>query len=183
MKVLVVVDMQNDFITGSLGTEEAQKIVPKVAEKIKWARMNAHRVVFTQDTHSENYLSTPEGKALPIPHCIVNTEGFEIVPELLDGIDNPNIFRKSTFGSRILSSDLAFECFIDGHKFDEIIFIGVCTDICVISNALMLKTYMPGIQITVDASCCAGATPEMHRKALDVMKNCQINIINEGDTV
>lgn len=181
MKVLVVVDMQNDFVTGSLGTDEAKKIVPRVAEKIRWARMNAYRVVFTQDTHTENYLDTSEGKALPIPHCVVGTEGFDIVPELLYGIDNPDIFRKSTFGSRTLSSDLSFEYFIDGHQFDEVIFTGVCTDICVISNALMLKTDMPGIPITVDASCCAGTSPEMHRKALDVMKSCQINIINEGE--
>lgn len=180
MKVLIVVDMQRDFVTGALGTEEARKIVPKVFEKIRWARMNGYRIIFTQDTHNENYLETPEGITLPVPHCIKGTEGHEIIPELVGDIENPDICQKTTFGSKSLCAELAFEYFIAGHEFDEVILIGVCTDICVVTNALLLKTDMPGIPITVDASCCAGTTPEMHQKALDVMRSCQINITN-GD--
>ena len=137
-KILIVVDMQNDFIDGALGTPEAVAIVPKVEQKI---REFPGKVIFTRDTHGERYLETQEGKHLPVPHCIKGTKGWEICPQL-----------------------------------EDITLVGLCTDICVISNALLLKAFLPETPIIVDASCCAGVTPKSHEIALDAMRMCQINI-------
>lgn len=169
-RVLVVVDMQNDFVNGCLGSEEARGILPKVKEKISEYRKNGDIVIFTRDTHGENYLQSQEGKYLPVPHCIYGTDGWEIVEGLDVGecqyIDKPN------FGWPHWET-MGFD------DKDGIELIGVCTDICVVSNALILKAMYPEIPITVDASCCAGVTPENHKAALLTMKSCQIDVINE----
>lgn len=187
MKALIIVDMQNDFIDGALGTPEAQAIVSNVVNKMKSHKNTNTIILFTKDTHKENYLDTPEGKKLPIPHCIEGTLGWSIVKPIAsefksDGymtyssstVINGRVL-KSTFGSydllKILDSDEV--------EFDEIELCGVCTDICVISNAIMIKNYFPDVKVIVDASCCAGVTPEKHAAALEVMKSCQINVIGE----
>lgn len=172
MKTLIVVDMQNDFITGPLGTPEARAIVPKVKEKIEEYRKRGDQIIFTRDSHYESYLLTLEGKHLPIKHCIIDTDGWEIIPGLMRSCDY--CVRKHGFGydewdNTIYELDFA----------DSIELIGVCTDICVVSNALILKSYYRHTEITIDASCCAGTTPENHKAALQVMKSCQINVINE----
>ncbi len=172
-KILVVVDMQNDFIDGSLGTAEAVKIVPKVAEKIRGFKGT---VYFTRDTHEENYLETQEGKNLPVRHCIRGTEGWEIRKEL-EGICTAQKIDKPAFGSRELGEMLLEEQ--KREPIESITFIGLCTDICVISNALLAKAFLPEVPVVVDAACCAGVTPESHQKALDAMKMCQIEIENE----
>ncbi|MGI5977364.1 MAG: cysteine hydrolase family protein [Candidatus Limivicinus sp.] len=171
--VLVVVDMQNDFIDGVLGTPEAAAIVPKVEEKVK---NFDGRVLFTQDTHFENYLNTQEGKKLSVPHCIKGTRGWEIRPELA-ALCREKPIEKSTFGSTTLAEQLRS---MNAH--DPIItitFVGLCTDICVISNAIIAKALLPDVPVIVDASCCAGATPAGHKTAIQAMKNCQIEITNE----
>ncbi|MCD7776963.1 MAG: cysteine hydrolase [Clostridiales bacterium] len=170
-KCLIIIDMQNDFITGSLGTAEAVKIVPKAVEKAENFKGD---IIFTKDTHFENYLSTAEGRLLPVKHCIKGTEGHELAPEL-DKIckeRNCRIFEKNTFGSVALAEELARKN--SENPFEEIQLIGLCTDICVISNALLLKAFMPEVKISVDKSCCAGVTPEKHEAALAVMESCQI---------
>lgn len=173
MKVLVVVDMQNDFIDGALGTKEAVAIVDKVADKI--GKFEG-KVIYTRDTHFDNYMDTREGKNLPVKHCIKGTEGFEISSKL-PVKDDADIFDKPTFGSKELAETLYK---LNEEKgIEEIEFIGVCTDICVISNVLLTKAFLPEIEITVDASCCAGVTPESHINALSAMKMCQVNVINE----
>lgn len=166
-KTLIVVDMQNDFIDGALGTKEAQAIVPKVKKKIEEYKARGDEIIFTRDTHFENYLYTNEGTHLPVRHCIKNTHGWQIADGL--GIDGCEIFDKVTFGY-----DRWNELY-----FSEIELVGLCTDICVVSNALILKTMFPDINITVDASCCAGVTPKTHKAALATMRMCQINIIGE----
>lgn len=168
-KVLIVVDMQNDFINGSLGTKEAQAIVPNVKRKIQEYRQRGDEIIFTRDTHQENYLDTQEGKKLPVKHCIENTYGWQIAEELK--MENCKYINKPTFGWLYWKD---FVC-----EYDEIELVGLCTDICVVSNALILKATFPETEITVDASCCAGVTPESHKAALTTMKMCQINIINE----
>lgn len=176
-KLLVVVDMQNDFITGSLGTEEAKAIVPKVVDKIKKYEDEENEIYFTQDTHRWDYLETQEGKKLPVEHCLYNTDGWCIIPELSSFIQkHRTIIEKETFGSKYLVED-GYKPF-DLLDFSKIEIIGVCTDICVISNALLIKAFYPEIEIVVDASCCAGVTPEKHNAALEVMRSCQIDIIN-----
>lgn len=171
-KVLIVIDMQNDFIDGSLGTPEAVAIVPGVRERIEKAIKEGERVLFTMDTHGEDYLSTQEGKKLPVRHCIKGTWGHELSDSLKDFADDRDkIIEKHTFGSAALP--LAVQ------RFDEMTLIGLCTDICVIANAILLKTYFPEKKIIVDASLCAGVTPASHRNALEAMKMCQIDIINE----
>ena len=170
MKVLVVVDMQNDFIDGSLGTKEAQVIVPNVAQKIKEERKNGTIVIFTRDTHQENYLQTQEGKNLPVVHCIKESDGWQISSKL--DVADSKIFDKSSFGSLSLADYIATI-----ENLEEIELVGLCTDICVISNALILKNYFPDIKIIVDADCCAGTTPEKHKAALEVMKSCQVEVI------
>ena len=170
MKILVVVDMQNDFIDGALGTPEAVKIVPYVKERIKTFD---GKVLFTRDTHFADYMDTQEGRHLPVPHCIQGTAGWEIHPEL-DALRTTDPIDKLTFGSSALPKILAEEADIG-----EITFIGLCTDICVISNVMITKAFFPEIPLVVDALGCAGVTPESHKNALASMKMCQITVINE----
>lgn len=170
MNYLIVVDMQNDFVTGALGTKEAEKIVPNV--KVKIRKFNGE-IIFTRDTHQQNYLDTQEGKLLPVPHCIEGTEGFEIVPEL--DTTGCKIINKPTFGSKELGEYLTLEN--RKEKIESITLVGLCTDICVISNAMLIKAFLPEVPITVDSSCCAGVTPESHQRALESMKTCQIQIM------
>ena len=167
MTTLIVIDMQNDFVTGVLGSEEAVEILPNVKQRIETHIKNGNRVIFTRDTHGDNYLDTNEGKHLPVPHCIKNTHGWEIVK----GIDHPECehIDKPTFGYKDWESVIK-DC-------NQIEIIGVCTDICVICNALILKTYYPDVEITVNTHCCAGLTPERHKAAIEVLKSCQINVL------
>ena len=165
MKTLIVVDMQNDFVNGALGTKEAESIVDNVKNKIKEYYENGDKIVFTRDTHFENYLETNEGRHLTVKHCVKDTEGWQIV----DGLEVPNAIYidKSTFG------------YTDWSKYklgDEIEIIGLCTDICVVSNALIIKALYPDANVTVDSNCCAGVTPETHEAALKTMKMCHVNI-------
>lgn len=175
MKMLVVVDMQNDFIYGSLGSLLTQNIVDNVVAKVAEYKANDDIIIFTRDTHYKDYLETSEGKKLPVEHCISGTEGWEIIPEL-----NPNklsakwaIVDKPIFGSVDLMD------YFDDN--DEIEFCGVCTDICVVSNALMAKSFYPNAKISVDASCCAGTSIDNHLSALDVMRSCQIDIVKSEE--
>ena len=170
MKVLIVIDMQNDFIDGSLGTKQAETIVDGVRTEIDLFRKNGDTVIFTRDTHKEDYLTCAEGKKLPVEHCIKGTKGWEITEKL--EVKDSLVFDKPTFGSTELASYLSGK---DGIS--EIEIVGLCTDICVISNALMLKAFMPETPIAVKASLCAGVTPESHLRALESMKMCQIQII------
>ena len=172
MRILIVVDMQNDFIDGSLGSAEAVQIVPYVCKKIEEYKAANQTVVFTRDTHTVEYLSTQEGKNLPVEHCILNTPGWKIRKEL--GAQDSLIFNKPAFGSVELA-----EYMRKYHHEDEFELVGLCTDICVISNAMLLKSYLPENKIIVDAKGCAGVTPESHRNALNAMKMCQIHVINE----
>lgn len=167
-KLLVVVDMQNDFVDGALGTKEAQEIVTSVIEKVKDAKEEETDIVFTRDTHQENYLNTQEGKHLPVVHCVENTDGWEII-DILKPYAN-KIIDKPTFGSTELAH------FAARGKYTEIELVGLCTDICVVSNALLLKAALPEAQISVDAACCAGVTPASHEAALTTMQMCQIDI-------
>ena len=187
-KTLIVIDMQNDFISGSLGTPEAQAIVPNVKKKIEEYVANGYDIVFTRDTHYDNYLDTMEGKFLPVKHCIENTNGWDISNELNTSIASC-IIDKPNFGYIDWRTHLSTFSYVDdendwfGREVEEcpesIELVGLCTDICVVSNALILKAVYPEISITVDASCCAGVTPEKHKAALEVMKSCQINVIGE----
>lgn len=181
MNVLVVVDMQNDFIDGSLGTKEAQAIVPNVKKKVEAAVQNGDLIIYTRDTHSADYLNTMEGKKLPVEHCIRGTSGWRIPEELMPstGYDNKFVFNKYTFGDNSLPSVLRMLLTNNGELFtcDEIELVGLCTDICLISNALLLKSeFYDEIEISVDATCCAGVTPESHEAALKTMEMCQINV-------
>lgn len=171
--ILVVVDMQNDFIDGALGTKEAEAIVPRVEQKI---RNFSGRVLFTRDTHEENYMNTQEGHKLPVPHCIRNTDGWQIRPEL-SALCKETPIDKVTFGSVALGTVLQEAD--QKEPVSTITFVGLCTDICVISNALLAKAYLPEAELIVDASCCAGVTPQSHKNALEAMKVCQIRIENE----
>lgn len=172
-KILIVVDMQNDFIDGALGTKEAQAIVSNVVEKVK---AFDGKIIFTRDTHFENYMDTQEGKNLPVPHCIKGTSGWEICDALKAYCMEAPI-DKITFGSKELGPMLVS---LDKEEsIESITLIGLCTDICVISNAMISKAYLPEVPITVDASCCAGVTPESHKNALEAMKICQIAVENE----
>jgi nicotinamidase-related amidase len=168
MKILVVVDMQNDFIDGALGTAEAVAIVPSVIEKIKSYEKNGDIVIYTKDTHTEEYLKTSEGINLPVEHCIKGTFGHDIPAEILRS--HELIFEKPTFGS------LALAEYLHTLDFDEVELIGLCTDICVISNALLIKANFPEKTVAVDSSCCAGVTPDTHNAALTTMKMCQIKV-------
>lgn len=181
MKVLVVVDMQNDFIDGSLGTKEAQAIIPNVKTKIeRYKRLTNSQIWFTQDIHYNNYLFTNEGKHLPIKHCIYGTHGCEIKDGLtslaFDNFEKVGLVDKETFGLL----DWKFPIWKD-ETIERIELVGLCTDICIVSNALILKATYPYADIVVDASCCAGTTPENHKAALTVMKSCQINVIGEEE--
>lgn len=171
-KTLIVVDMQNDFIDGSLGTKEAEAIVGNVNKKIKEYEELGKKIIFTRDTHSINYLDTYEGQHLPVPHCIDNTAGWQISSKLdVKNIKNAFLIDKPTFGW------LKW----DDFDFESVEICGLCTDICVISNALIIRAIYPEIDITVDASCCAGSTPKKHKAALEVMKSCQIEVIGERE--
>ena len=167
-KLLIVVDMQNDFITGTLGSLHAQQILPSVKTKIEDYKRNGDKIIFTRDTHCDNYLTTQEGKCLPVVHCVEGTDGHSIADSLdTDGCD---VFDKPNFGSLELAKRIA-----DGG-YDEIELCGLCTDICVVSNALILKAQLPETKVTVDARCCAGVTDEGHNAALLTMKMCQVTI-------
>lgn len=168
-KAIVVVDMQKDFIDGALGTKEAQAMLPRMEAKLAAARAAGTALVFTMDTHGENYLATQEGKRLPVPHCIRGTKGWEIAASLQPfAQEAAAVIEKPTFGSTELPAVLA--------DYDEIELVGLCTDICVISNALLLKAFYPEKRISVDASCCAGVTVESHEDALRAMKMCQVDV-------
>lgn len=184
MKILVVIDMQNDFVTGSLGTPEARAIVPRVLSHVKKCAEDGTEVFFTRDTHTDDYLNTAEGKKLPVPHCIYDTEGWQIIPELRDIYaaefgDNLIPINKPTFGSTRLAEELLWisQNMVDSDDVLEIELCGVCTDICVVSNALMLKAFMPEAKISVRELLCAGTSVDAHRKALDTMRSCQIDVI------
>ena len=166
-KTLIVIDMQNDFVTDVLGTPEAVAILPRVKAKIQAARAAGDEIIFTRDTHTESYAETQEGKRLPVPHCIKETHGWELVPGLWQ--EGERIIDKPSFGYTGWG-ELALEA---------VELIGVCTDICVVSNALILKATFPEITVGVDASCCAGVTPESHKNALAVMKSCQVEVTGE----
>lgn len=172
MKVLVAVDLQNDFINGALGTAKAAAMLPRAERKI---RSFEGLVLFTRDTHTEDYLNTREGKALPVPHCIRGSHGWQLAARLLPYASE--IIDKPTFGSTALGERL--RALNEDAPIESITLIGLCTDICVISNALLLRAYLPEIPIIVDAACCAGVTPESHRTALAAMRACQIIIENE----
>lgn len=174
-KLLIVVDMQNDFIDGALGTAEAQAIVGNVDAKIREYDKNGDLVIFTADTHTEQYMETQEGNNLPVPHCIKGTHGWEISDKLFRPEDAP-VIEKETFGSKDLGIML-MELERAGETPEAIELIGLCTDICVISNAMLVKAFLPEVSVTVDASCCAGVTPESHENALEAMKMCQIKVI------
>ena len=173
-KLLIVVDMQNDFIDAALGTKEAVAIVEAVKEKI-WS-YPAENVIATMDTHGENYMETQEGKNLPVIHCVKDTEGWQIRPDIAELLGDAKIYEKPTVGSTRLAADLKA---LSETEEIELELIGLCTDICVVSNALLLKAYMPEVKISVDAACCAGVTPEKHLAALETMRSCQIHVIND----
>lgn len=178
MNVLIVVDMQNDFVTGTLGTQEAVNIVPRVAARVAAGADRGETILFTRDTHEENYLVTREGRTLPVPHCVRGTEGWEIIPQLRVYVTGFAPVDKPTFGSTTLAQMLS--AINQGTPVEKITLIGLCTDICVISNALLLKAFLPETEIVVDASCCAGVTPESHQNALAAMKVCQITVEGEA---
>lgn len=164
-KTLIVIDMQNDFVDKALGTPEAVAILPFVKDKIREYQSRGDEIIFTRDTHGEDYLETPEGRVLPVPHCIKGTFGWEIYEGLYvedaEIIDKPN-FGYTGWGDKV---------------FEEVEIIGLCTDICVVSNALIIKATFPNAKIKVDSKCCAGVTPDSHNAALTTMKMCQIEVL------
>lgn len=173
-RILIVIDMQKDFIDGSLGTPEAVQIVKAVKELVNgWDG----RVLFTRDTHTEEYLDTQEGRKLPVPHCIRGSAGWQLEQELQQWQQQEKcpIFDKNTFGSTELARYLAISHLTE--PIEEIMLVGLCTDICVISNALLIKAYLPEVPLKVKASCCAGVSPASHERALEAMQMCQIEIV------
>lgn len=177
MKVFVMIDMQNDFISGVLGNSETCAVLPKMIEKIQNLLNSGCEMLYTMDTHAENYMETQEGRNLPVPHCIKGTEGWEIPEELkkvMGSIPHERRIEKSTFGAKNLPDKILEIC---GKVPDEIELAGVCTDICVISNAILLKSFFPDTLITVSGDCCAGTSVESHIRAIEAMKMCQINVI------
>ncbi len=172
-KILIVIDMQNDFIDAALGTAEAVGIVEAVKAKIR--SYPAEDIVATMDTHGEDYLATQEGRYLPVPHCIRGSAGWMLRPDVAELLDGARVYEKPTFGSTALAADMQA---LARQEDIELELVGLCTDICVVSNALLLKAFLPEVKITVDAACCAGVTPEKHRAALDTMRSCQIQVIN-----
>ena len=170
-KYLIVVDMQKDFVNGTLGSKEAEVIVPMVLDKVKNFE---GEVIFTKDTHFQDYLSTSEGKMLPVEHCIKDSEGWMLIEELEEYCRNNNsrVYEKLTFGCKELAQDMLRT--YEEEAITSIELIGLCTDICVVSNALLLKAFLPEVEISVDASCCAGVTPAKHAAALETMASCQI---------
>jgi len=178
MRILLVIDMQNDFLEGALRNEEGIKIIPNVINKINENKKNNDIIIATRDTHQANYLGTQEGKNLPVEHCIEGTEGWEINDEVKAALGNALVFDKPTFGSVDLASYL-YDEYNGIEKELEIELVGVCTDICVISNALLIKANLPEAQISLDASCCAGVTVDSHKAANNAMRSCQIKIKGE----
>ena len=170
-KILIVIDMQNDFIDAALGSQEAVSIVEAVKEKIR--SYPAADVIATMDTHGDNYMNTQEGKYLPVPHCIKGSDGWRIRPDIAELLTGAKIYEKPTFGSTAMAADLKA---ISEKEEIELELIGLCTDICVVSNALLLKATMPEVKISVDPACCAGVTPEKHLAALETMRSCQIRV-------
>lgn len=172
-KKLVVIDVQNDFVTGSLGTKEAQAMLPRLIEKVK---AFDGEILMTRDTHEVDYMETQEGRMLPVPHCIRGTEGWALVPELeaIRVEQNLKVYDKPCFGSLELVADM--KAAYERGELESLELVGICTDICVVSNALMLKSTMPELPMYVDAECCAGVTPEKHEAALEVMRSCQVNV-------
>ncbi|MGL6200735.1 MAG: cysteine hydrolase family protein [Lachnospiraceae bacterium] len=181
-RLLVVVDMQNDFINGVLGTARAQAIVPAVVKKIEAYKANEDYIVYTMDTHAENYLDTQEGKKLPVKHCIYHSEGWSLNPDIAQAlkgaksVDSPEVveYKKDVFGAWSLGEDVKrWEAAVESLEF-----VGVCTGICVISNVILVKTALPEMPVIVDAACCACVTPESHITALDAMELLQVEINN-----
>lgn len=173
-KYLVVVDMQKDFVNGTLGSKEAQEILPEVVKKVKSFEGT---VIFTKDTHTPDYLNTQEGRKLPVEHCIENSEGWELMDELkkIQIETGAEVYCKGTFGCTKLAEDL--KVINSKEKIESIEFIGVCTDICVVSNVLLMKAFIPEVEIQVDSKCCAGVTPDKHKAALETMRSCQVNVL------
>lgn len=171
-ELLIVVDMQNDFIDGALGTPEAQDIVERVVQEIE--KYDAHNIIATRDTHKKDYLNTQEGKQLPVPHCIMGTQGWQIHPKVQQALRGALVLDKPTFGCIPLAEQVAQMAQAEPVG---ITLVGLCTDICVVSNALLLKAYLPQAPIRVIADCCAGVTPQSHQAALQTMKMCQIQIL------
>ena len=174
MDILIVVDMQNDFVSGALGTQEAVDIVPYVVGRVVDGINRGEEILFTRDTHGPDYLNTQAGKKLPVPHCVQGTEGWEIIPQLQPDTVGRTVIDKPTFGSRELGEVLSR--LNEREPVKKITLIGVCTDICVLSNALLAKAFLPEAEIVVEAGCCAGVTPEAHRTALEAMGPCQITV-------
>ncbi len=178
MKYLIVVDMQNDFIDGALGTVEAQGIVENVCNKIKELKAKGYEIIATRDTHfdeknedvSKHYMNTQEGKNLPVPHCISDTKGWEIADSVKAAMGDVKVFDKYTFGSEELAH------YMKSVQPEEIELLGLCTDICVVSNALMIKAFLPEVPMKVAADCCAGVTVESHQAALKTMAMCQVEV-------
>ena len=170
-KYLIVVDMQNDFIDGSLGTPEAQAIVPAAAARIRRAIAEGYTVIATKDTHGENYLETAEGRKLPVKHCIKGTHGWQLADAIADALGDSITVEKPTFGCVRLPG------MIEPADCLTIELIGLCTDICVVSNALLVKAFFPEARVCVDSACCAGVTPEKHDAALMTMASCQIEVV------
>lgn len=173
MKCLVVIDVQNDFVSGSLGTPEAQAMLPRLEEKLRGFE---GCVWMTLDTHGADYMDTQEGKHLPVPHCVRETEGWQLAGALgkLAESLGAGIVEKPTFGSEELVASL--KALYEAGELESIELVGLCTDICVVSNALMLKAAMPELPMSVDSACCAGVTPQKHEAALEVMRSCQIAV-------
>lgn len=183
MNILVVVDMQNDFIDGALGSAQAERIVSGVAEKIRAAAGQGSLIFVTQDTHSGEYLSTLEGKNLPVPHCLRGSEGWRLHEDVRAALEEAaperlQIIEKPGFGSVELMEQLGRAA--AAGPVEEIEFVGLCTDICVIANAMLAKACLTEVPVVVDAACCAGVTPQSHQTALDAMTACQIEIRNRG---
>ena len=174
-KFLIVVDMQHDFIDAALGTAEAKAIVDRTAAYIREKRAEGYTVIATLDTHEKNYMETREGRKLPVPHCIRGTEGWKLHPAIEEAVRGGMLLEKPTFGS-VRLPDIVAENLEDGDRL-TIELLGLCTDICVVSNALLLKARFPEAEIAVKADCCAGVTPEKHQAALETMVSCQIDII------
>ena len=175
MRILVVVDMQNDFIDGSLGTPEAAQIVDNVVDKIR--QYNPADVYVTLDTHGPNYFNTQEGRKLPVEHCIKGTHGWEMPQVISELVRDAHVFQKPAFGNIAVAEAIkadAGEDYPDGEGL-EIEVVGLCTDICVVSNVILIKALLPEAEVTVDPACCAGVTPESHEAALATMRMCQIN--------
>ena len=174
-KILIAVDLQNDFINGALGTGEAQAIVQPAVACIRRCKEQGYTMIATLDTHQENYMNTLEGKKLPVPHCIKGTAGWQPNDAVADALGDCILVEKPTFGSTDLPAVVAGEA--AGCDKLTIMLIGLCTDICVVSNALMLKAHFTDAEIIVNAACCAGVTPEKHQAALETMRSCQIDVI------